>query len=1056
MEKEAGAWTSAQFDRGPQSPNVQRLHFLVSFTSLFSISVGFLGLMGWFFRIGVLKSILSGNVAIKPNEAMCFVLLGIALWLLREPQGRHFLLTRKFFGKTLAGFTAIVGLLSFGEYFFGWELGIDQLLFHEGAGDAFGSIRPGLMAPITALCFVLLGTALIMLDRTIWGCNWFAQVLAIVAGVAATFGVLDFALDPVVSETHIALQAAVTLFLLSCAVACARCGWGLGVLLAGAGPGSAMARRLLPATFVIPMALGWVRWVGFHENLWSGIATSTVLTIFLLASLTVWTTRAIDRTYRDEKETAQALRRSERRYRLLFENSFDGYAYCKILFDEHGRSADFVYLEVNRIFETITGLENVVGRTAVELIAGIKDSHPELFEIYGRVALTGNPERFEIDFKPLGKCLAISVYSPEREYFVAVFEDISERKRSERSSRELAAIVDSSEDAIVGTTLEDTISSWNSGAERLYLYRAEEVIGRSSALLAPASRKGEFQVVLDLVKRGGVANKVETQGRRKDGTVIDVSLTVSPIRYATGETVGVAVVAHDITDRKRTEERLRLQSAALRATANSIVITDREGKILWVNPAFTKLTGYTAREAIGRNPRVLKSGQHEAAFYEEMWKMILGGQVWQGEVINRRKDGSCYTEEMTITPILSSAREIQNFVAVKQDITDRKSLEGQLQHAQKMEAVGRLAGGVAHDFNNMLMVITGYGHLLRERIEGDERLRGMIDEILKAADRAASLTNHLLAFSRKQIVIPKVLDLNIVIADLGAMLHRLIGEDINLNIVPGNDLGRVKADPSQIQQILMNLVVNARDAMPGGGRLTIQTANAEWDEDYVHVHDAEASPGPYVMLAVADSGVGMDRDIQSHIFEPFFTTKELGKGTGLGLSIVYGIVKQSGGFILVYSEPGLGTTFKIYLPRVVEKAIEVGATGGSPKSSQGSETILLAEDEQGVREAIRDYLRARGYVVLEAHNPQAALQIADDYHGPIHLLMTDMVMPEMSGLDLAKQLVSHRREMRVLYMSGYTHRGIADGATTEDNVNFLQKPFAFDVLARQLRDILER
>jgi PAS domain S-box-containing protein len=755
------------------------------------------------------------------------------------------------------------------------------------------------------------------------------------------------------------------------------------------------------------------------------------------------------------RKAAQALRHSEQRYRLLLENLLDGYAHCRMLFDDEGKAEDFVYIEVNRNFERITGLENVAGKTAVVLIPGFKESHPEVFELYGRVALSGKPERFEIDFKPFGKTLSISVYSPEREHFIAVFEDISDRHQREYASRELAAIVESAEEAIIGTTLDSTITSWNAAAERLYLYSPKEIIGRPITLLAPQGREGEVQEVIARASRGEATHQRETQRRRKDGIIVDVSVSSTPILNSTGKVVGVAAVAHDITDRKRSESRLHLQASALDAAANSIVITDREGQILWVNPAFTKLTGYETGEAIGRTLRLLKSGKHDADFYEDMWKTVLGGEVWQGEVINRRKDGSCYTEEMTITPVFSTMQEIENFVAIKQDVTERKSLEVQLQQSQKMEAVGRLAGGVAHDFNNMLMVIRGYADLLDENIKGDKQLSHMIDEILKAADRAASLTNHLLAFSRKQTLIPKVVDLNNEIAEMGKMLPRLIGEDIELTVIPGIGLGLVRADPSQVQQIMMNLVVNARDAMPDGGRLTIATANAEWDENYAETHDSEARPGSYVMLAVTDSGVGMDRDTQEHIFEPFFTTKDLGKGTGLGLSIVYGAVKQSGGFIWVYSEPGLGTTFKIYLPRVTEPANDPLVTNAEKKVYLGRETILLAEDEQGVREAVRDYLRAQGYVVLEASHPKAAIQVADDYYGPIHLLITDMIMPEMNGMELSKQLKATRPEMSVLYISGYTDRGMEDAAVAEAEVHFLQKPFAFNSLGAMVRKIVE-
>ncbi len=1054
LRSKPGELKTVNSKREPLSPNVQRLRYFVSFASLFSIVVGLLGLVGWAFGIAVLKTILRGNVAIKPNAAIGFVLIGISLWLLSENWGPNSLRARTFGGQALAVLVVLIGLLSLAEYLLDWDPGIDQLLFHGSGADAFGSVRPGLMAPITALDFVLLGAALILLDRSIWGSNWLAQVLSCAAATAAIFAVLDFVLDQEVSHTHIALQASAALFLVACAVVCARTGWGLGALIVGSGPGNALIRRLLPASVAIPVVIGWVSWIGFRQNLWTGVAASAVLSALLLAALSIWSALAIARNDDEQQRTAQALGRSERRYRLLFENSLDGYAYCEMRFDQNGQPADFVYLEVNRDFETITGLKNVAGKCVTEVIPGIRESHPELFETFGRVAMTGAPERLEIDFQPLGKWLSVAAYSPEERFVVAVFDDITERKHSESVSRQLAAIVESSQDAIVAITVDGTVTNWNAGAERLYLYRADEAIGRSITFLYPP--EAELPEVLNGITSGQAIQNLETQRLRKDGTVIDVSLTVSPMRNRAGEPVGVSSIARDNTGRKKAEEQLRLQAAAMAATANSIVITDRIGEILWVNPAFTRLTGYEYNEVVGHNPRVLKSGKHDRTFYDHMWKAIVGGQVWQGEVINRRKDGSFYTEEMTITPVSSADGAIRHFIAIKQDVTARNLLEEQLRQSQKMEAVGRLAGGVAHDFNNMLMVITGYGELLGKQLEYDNRLHGMTSEILKAANRAASLTRQLLAFSRKQTLSPSILDLNTVIADMGKMIPRLLGEDVELQIVHGNNLGQVIADASQMQQVIMNLVVNARDAMPEGGTLTIETDSVELGESYARTHDVTMEPGRYVMLAVSDSGEGMDRETQAHIFEPFFTTKDAEKGTGLGLSIVYGVVKQSGGFIWVYSEPGQGTTFKIYLPRVEGQAKGSATAMASQKELFGSETILLVEDEQGVREAILHFLHQRGYTVLEADRPRIAMEIAKEHHGPIHLLLTDIVMPDMNGLELAKKVKAYRPTIKVLYMSGYTDRGLGGGATIGEDVHVLQKPFGFEVLGRRLRDILDR
>ena len=372
-----------------------------------------------------------------------------------------------------------------------------------------------------------------------------------------------------------------------------------------------------------------------------------------------------------------------------------------------------------------------------------------------------------------------------------------------------------------------------------------------------------------------------------------------------------------------------------------------------------------------------------------------------------------------------------------------------------MEAVGRLAGGVAHDFNNLLTIINGYSELALERLHPSDPLRSFIKEITKAGGRAASLTRQLLAFSRQQVLAPRVLDLNSLVADVEKMLRRLIGEDIDLVMVPGAELGRVKADPGQIEQILVNLAVNARDAMPEGGKLVIETANVELDDAYVRNHQVVLTRGRYVMLAMSDTGAGMDAATQAHIFEPFFTTKEQGKGTGLGLSTVYGIVKQSGGFIWVYSEPGLGSTFKIYLPSVEDAAEPVQGSEARELPFGGSETILLVEDEEAVRALAARVLQERGYKVLESASPEDALQIAEHQQEPIALLLTDVVLPRMSGRKIAEHLTLLRPSMKVLYMSGYTDDAIVRSGMLEANTAFLQKPFTPAGLARKVREVLD-
>jgi PAS domain S-box-containing protein len=517
------------------------------------------------------------------------------------------------------------------------------------------------------------------------------------------------------------------------------------------------------------------------------------------------------------------------------------------------------------------------------------------------------------------------------------------------------------------------------------------------------------------------------------------------IRYTFG-------MLSDITERKRAEaEHIRLVTA-IEQSAEAVVITNTQGGIEYVNPAFTRITGYGREEVLGQNPRVLKSGKHDAEFYQQLWETILKGQVWHGELVNRRKDGSLYTEQMSITPIVDARGAVTHFIATKQDVTEHQALEAQLHQAARIEAVGRLAGGVAHDFNNLLTIINGYSELLRERLGTDAKSSTFVKEIYDAGQRAASLTRQLLAFSRRQVLAPQVLDLNVVVSNLEKMLRRLIGEDIKLNTLLDPSLHRVKADPGQIEQVIMNLAVNARDAMPTGGQLTLETRNVELDEDYARSHPTVA-PGPHVMMAVGDTGLGMTAEIQARIFEPFFTTKEMGKGTGLGLATVYGIVKQSGGSIWVYSEPDHGTVFKVYFPMVSESPAAEQAEAVADSSS-GSETILVIEDEEAVRSLVRLTLVSGGYQVLEAPDAEGALVTCAQHAGPIHLLLTDVVMPQMSGPVVASKVAALRPGIRVLYMSGYTDDAVVRHGVLTQEIPFIQKPFSPAALRKKIREVL--
>lgn len=589
-------------------------------------------------------------------------------------------------------------------------------------------------------------------------------------------------------------------------------------------------------------------------------------------------------------------------------------------------------------------------------------------------------------------------------------------------------------------------------------YSAEELKSSSSfEQIHPEDREHVKQAAQEALQTG-VGLPMEYRIRHKDGTWRVLESTASVIRNSKGESEKLVIVNRDITERKKSAEALRRSEASFRSVVEdapySIYRANLAGEFLLVNPALQKMLGYESREELEK-ANLASEIYTSLPEHQRITNLFLHDPHFKDiELEWKRKDGNRITVRCSGRPVKDESGTMAYLEVFAEDVTEQRVLERQLRMAQKMEAVGRLSGGIAHDFNNLLGVIIGYSQVLKRNLGSGHAAFEYAEEIEKASQRAVSLTRQLLAFSRQQVLEPAIINLNTLVSDMEKMLPRLIGEDIELNLTLDGSLGQVKADGGQIEQVLMNLAVNARDAMPDGGKLIIQTGNVELDSIYVRQHPG-SRPGQYIMLSVTDTGTGIDPEIQGQIFEPFFTTKERDKGTGLGLATVYGVVKQSGGYIAVESEKGNGASFKVYLPRI-EQPTEVRAESiPAPVTVRGWETILLAEDADALRKLAQMFLRENGYQVLSAANGTEALELARQHDGPIHLLLTDVVMPGMNGRMLAERLAPFHPGMKVLYMSGYTDSFIAGHGVLEPGTHLLHKPFTEETLKRSVRLVLD-
>lgn len=1166
---------------------VHRLKVFSAAASLFSIAIGLSALVGWVFGVAILKSWLPGQPTVRFNVAVCFVLLGLALFVLRKDGSQPGMVARNLMARIAAASVSLLGLLTLLENLFGWDLHVDQLLYVVRPGEEVGAGRPGLVPLIAAMSLMLLGAALLMLNWRIRSHDWPSHLLAVMSAIVSWFGVLDFVLGQGPSETQIALPAALNCTVLSLGVMCARAESVLDGFLVSQSAGARWLRRAGPASLAILtlffelMAKALLTSVHFSWIEVSAIGTTAAL---LLAALIGRSAVLLDRSERKRKTAEEALQldreqlgqligcyedpqleRSLRRWSLAgitigmllsglgglstwwsvqkadedarwllhtskvdvalgtalndivdIETGARGYAAAggKPFLEPYlsGRSAIHADLDSLasltadsavqqqymrqlrlQIDARIEIAENVVAEYNQEKVtpsaaifqegqrrmnavrATIQQMRAEEARLFAQRATAVEMARSQTKLATLISSLLgvilllfagliasreISRSAKMHRQIQILNTDLERRVREQTedlrlSEQRIRMVMNSTAEAIFGEDMHGNCTFCNRATAKLLGYKEPyELLGKNMHAVIHHSKEDGTSIPIEEcpIQKAVLAGRdFHTDGVtywRKDGTNFIAECWSHPI-IDEGRIVGSVVTFLDVTTRKQAEHLLRL---FIEHAPVALAMFDHEMRYLHLSHRWRADYGLGDGDLCGMS--------HYELFPEipERWKEAHRRGL-KGEVLREendrfdRADGSVRWIRWEIRPWYESGGAIGGIVISTEDMTQQRALENQLRESQKMEAVGQLAGGIAHDFNNLLQIIIGECGLMSDELGRQNPLHENVGEIQKASQHAARLVSQLLAFSRKQMLQPRVLDLNSIVSDGSDMLRRIIREDIRLNTVLAPDLGPVKADPTQILQILINLTTNSRDAMPCGGTLKIETRNVTLPPD-APPHTMQPSERRYALLEVTDTGTGMDEKTKARVFEPFFTTKKalgVGMGTGLGLATVYGIVKQSNGFIYVDSHVGKGSTFRVYLPLIEQKPELQHARQDPIQNRTMKATILLVEDSEPVRRLMQAGLETANLTILCAADGVEALQLAEHHPGPIHLLITDVMLPGMRGPEIAAQLSSSRPEMKILYISGYSDEILAG---IQVKGRFIQKPVQVGELKRNVIEML--